>query len=64
MKAYVIYYKGSWMGGRAFVLANDLEEAIDLVKQENPQEFEEIRWEEFDPSTHSPLVLYNWDGEY
>lgn len=61
---YVISYKGSWLGGKAVVLANDKEHAIQLLKDDpmtiNPEEIEivDVR------STATTGVIFNDNGEY
>jgi hypothetical protein len=66
MKAYVVIYDGSWMGGRAFVLADSVEEAMELARNDKGTNgFQNVQVHEHDPNDASKKgVVYNWDGEY
>lgn len=66
MKAYVVLYKGSWMSGRAFVMADSVDEARRLASEDRgTNNFVDVEIHEHDPSDETKKgVVYNWDGEY
>jgi hypothetical protein len=64
MKAYYITYDGIWLGGKAVVLAESEDEALDLVKNDKATiEFTDVGVEEVHDLTEA-VVLYNDSGDY
>ena len=62
MKAFVVRYNGLWLGGKAVVLAEDENEAKQLVRQHRlTVDFEDV---EVDAVPHFEQVLYNDNGNY
>ena len=65
MNIYTIHYKGSWLGGKAVVMANDAKQAIQLLMEDpmtvNPKEIEIVSAMEHGDY---PKVIYNDNGEY
>lgn len=65
MKLFRVTYNGSWLGGRAFVLANTSEEAFDLVKNHpDTLDFELVEVEEIGIDFNTPTVIHNDNGDY
>jgi len=63
LKMFLVIYSGSWFGGKAMVVANDKQEAIDLVKSDGKTEnFEHVSVEQIMGT--GPRVLYNDNGDY
>jgi hypothetical protein len=64
MKAFLITYDGVWLGGKAVVLAETKEEAIELVKNdEQTVEFNDVQVEQ-ELDIKFPCVFYNDNGDY
>jgi len=63
MRPYLVEFKGSWLGGKAVVLAHSKMHAEILVREENPQNFVNLEINEI-PLTGKGQVLYLDDGEY
>jgi hypothetical protein len=64
MHCFKVTYKGSWLGGRAIVIANDEQEARDLVSaHRGTVEFKQVEVEDYGEVTQGS-VLYNWNGDY
>lgn len=64
MKAYIVEYKGLWLGGTAAVIADSLEQAVELVRV-HKDTLSFVKISVSDPiSIDSPTVLYNNNGDY
>lgn len=61
MKVFEVRYDGLWLGGKAIVIAETKEEAIELVRNHSSTiSFEDVRVNEL-PSTG---VVHNDNGDY
>ena len=61
-KFWLVTYSGLWLGGKAVVVAETADEAIELVKNDaGTQNFKKATAEEIKPENG---VLYNDNGNY
>jgi len=64
MKAYVIQYRGLWMGGTAVVIAKSKKKALQLVENDpSTVAFEEPEITDI-IELDKPKILYNDNGDY
>ncbi len=63
MNIYNIKYPGSWMGGNAVVIADNKQQAWEMLK-ENNEFLDPFHKCSFEVRLFLPGVVYNWDGEY
>jgi hypothetical protein len=64
MNAYVIHYKGSYLGGTGVVLADTADEAkLRLEKLVNPAEWTRVEVRLIGDASQAQVV-YNWNGDY
>lgn len=64
LRAFLVRYRGLWLGGQSVVLATDSQSAVELVRN-HPDTMKFEKEEAFDiGAVDGPVVLYNHNGDY